>query len=111
MAQKHINTSTPNDNLGDTLRDANYKCEDNFTELYATKVDKISGKGLSTNDKTTAEKNKLTDIPADAEKNVQSDWLENDTASETYIKNKPDILTSVEWGDIAGDITDQADLQ
>ncbi|CAC9972906.1 beta strand repeat-containing protein [Flavobacterium panici] len=111
MAQKHINTSTPNDNLGDTLRDANIKCEDNFTELYATKVDKISGKGLSTNDYTTAEKNKLAGIPADAEKNVQSDWLDNDTASDAYIKNKPDILTSVEWGDITGDITDQADLQ
>ncbi|KAF2331413.1 hypothetical protein [Flavobacterium nitrogenifigens] len=111
MAQKHINTSTPNDNLGDTLRDANIKCEDNFTELYANKVDKISGKGLSTNDYTTAEKTKLAGIPADAEKNVQSDWLVNDPDSDAFIKNKPDLISSVNWGEINGTLSDQSDLQ
>jgi len=111
MAQKHINTSAPNDNLGDTLRDANIKCEDNFTELYTNKVDKISGKGLSTNDYTTAEKTKLSSIPADAEKNVQADFLVNDPDSDAYIKNKPDFITQVNWGDIQGDITQQYDLQ
>jgi|GEM_PF-4878372 len=111
MAQKHINTSTPNDNLGDTLRDANIKCEDNFTELYANKVDKISGKGLSTNDYTTADKAKLEGIPADAEKNVQADFLVNDPDSDAYIKNKPNLITSVNWGDIQGDIANQYDLQ
>ena len=33
----------------------------------ANKVDKISGKGLSTNDYTTAEKNKLASLPDDFE--------------------------------------------
>ena len=32
------------------------------TTSLATKVDKVTGKELSTNDYTTAEKNKLTDI-------------------------------------------------
>ncbi|MDQ1165902.1 pyocin knob domain-containing protein [Flavobacterium sp. SORGH_AS_0622] len=111
MAQKHINTSTPNDNLGDTLRDANIKCEDNFTELYANKVDKISGKGLSTNDYTTADKTKLAGIPSDAEKNVQADFLVNDPDSDAYIKNKPNLITLINWGDIQGDIANQYDLQ
>lgn len=53
------------------------------------KVDKISGKGLSTNDYTTDEKNKLSKIAVGAEVNVQSDWSVTDTGSDSYIKNKP----------------------
>ena len=55
------------------------------------KVDKISGKGLSTNDYTTAEKDKLSGIASGAEVNVQSDWNQTDTTADDYIKNKPDI--------------------
>jgi hypothetical protein len=40
----------------------------------ANKVDKVTGKGLSTNDYTTAEKEKLAGIASGAEVNVQSDW-------------------------------------
>lgn len=58
-----------------------------------TKVTKESGKGLSTNDYTTAEKNKLSDIAAGAEVNVQSDWNVTDTTSDAYIKNKPNVIT------------------
>lgn len=57
----------------------------------STKVNKVSGKGLSTNDYTTTEKNKLAGISAGAEKNVQADWNETDTTSDAYIKNKPTI--------------------
>lgn len=53
------------------------------------KVEKVDGKGLSTNDYTTAEKNKLKGIAAGAEANVQSDWSTTDTSSDAYIKNKP----------------------
>ncbi len=53
------------------------------------KVEKIAGKGLSTNDYTTDEKNKLKNIAAGAEVNVQSDWNTTDTGSDAYIKNKP----------------------
>lgn len=56
------------------------------------KVDKISGKGLSTNDYTTAEKNKLTGIASGAEVNVQPDWNVTDTNSDAYVKNKPTSL-------------------
>lgn len=57
------------------------------------KVDKVAGKGLSANDFTTAEKNKLSGIAADAEANVQSDWNVSDVTSDAFIKNKPTIPT------------------
>lgn len=55
------------------------------------KVDIVSGKGLSTNDYTTADKNKLAGIAAGAEVNVQSDW--NATSGDAVILNKPTIPT------------------
>lgn len=64
------------------------------TEQYvddglATKVDKIAGKALSTNDYTTLEKTKLAGIQAGAEVNVQSDW--DATTGDAAILNKPTI--------------------
>ncbi len=81
----------------------------------SNKVDTIPGKGLSTNDYTTGERNKLDGIAAGAEVNVQADWNVTDTASDAYIKNKPtsmpasDVSTwakaaskpSYAWGEIA----------
>ena len=55
----------------------------------SNKVDKVSGKGLSTNDFTTALLNKLNGIAAGAEVNVQSDW--NATSGDAFIKNKPTL--------------------
>lgn len=55
------------------------------------KVDKVSGKGLSTNDYTTAEKSKLEGIAAGAEVNVNADW--NATSGDAQILNKPTIPT------------------
>lgn len=66
------------------------------TELnngLAGKVSTVSGKGLSTNDYTTTEKNKLAGIATGAEVNVQSNWTETDTSSDAYIKNKPSLAT------------------
>ena len=57
------------------------------------KVDKVSGKGLSTNDFTNTLKSKLDGIAAGAQVNVQSDWNVTDTTSDAFIKNKPDIPT------------------
>lgn len=57
------------------------------------KVDKVTGKGLSTNDYTTAEKNKLAGIQAGAEVNVNADW--NATTGDAVILNKPTIPTAV----------------
>lgn len=64
------------------------------TETFVTgitdeKVDKVSGKGLSENDYTTAEKNKLNGIQAGAEVNVNADW--NATSGDAQIFNKPTI--------------------
>ena len=58
------------------------------------KVDKVSGKGLSTNDYTTTEKNKLAGIASGAEINVQSDWNQTTTTADDYIKNKPTLGTA-----------------
>ena len=46
------------------------------------------------NNYTTAEKNKLAGIPADAEANIQSNWNETDTSSDAYILNKPTALSA-----------------
>lgn len=64
-----------------------------ITDLHLgdTYVAKESGKGLSTNDYTTAEKNKLSGIQAGAEVNVQSNWAETNTSSDSFIQNKPSI--------------------
>lgn len=56
-----------------------------------TKVDKVTGKGLSTNDYTTTEKNKLAGIATGAEVNVKSDW--NATSGDAQILNKPTTLS------------------
>lgn len=59
--------------------------------LNEGKVDKIAGKGLSTNDFTNAEKTKLDGVQVGAEANVQSNWNETNTGSDSYILNKPTI--------------------
>ena len=60
-------------------------------ELAEEKVDKVTGKGLSTNDYTDAEKTKLAGIAAGAEVNVQSDWAQSDDEEDDFIKNKPQV--------------------
>ena len=57
------------------------------------KVDKITGKGLSSEDYTTAEKTKLGTIATGAEVNVNADW--NATTGDAFILNKPTIPSAV----------------
>lgn len=87
--------------LADALGD-----DPNFATTMATqlgnKVDKETGKGLSTNDYTTAEKTKLAGIAAGAEVNVQADWNQTTTTADDYIKNKPTIPTKT--SDLTNDI-------
>ena len=92
MAQILINTSTPNDGLGDPLRSAVTSINTMFTELYAQTVFKEAGKGLSSNDFTSLLLQKLNAIAADAEKNVQSDLLQEDITADDFIKNKDAVL-------------------
>ena len=93
--------------LGDRLSinnevlSADVQSNENFTEDLKdklesidmdTKVDKVSGKGLSTNDLTDELKTQYDK----AQKNVQSDWEETDSSKDEYIKNKPQKLSSFE---------------
>ena len=71
----------------------NIQIQTDLQNEFATKVDKETGKGLSSNDFTTAEKNKLSGIAAGAEVNVQANWTEADNTKDDYIKNKPTLAT------------------
>ena len=97
--------------------------QDDLREALDEKVTKEDGMGLSEENYTADEKAKLANLPADAQKNVQSDWTETDTASDAYILNKPSIpaktsdlvnddnfISKVDWGDIKGTLSSQKDL-
>ena len=92
MSRIPIDISTPNDGLGDPLRTAFNSVNLMFTELYGSVVFKEPGKGLSTNDFTTAEQTKLSGIAAGAEVNVQSDLLQDDDLQDDFVKNKDAVL-------------------
>lgn len=72
-----------------------------LTETVGNKVDKVFGKGLSTNDYTTSDKNKLEGIASGAEANVQPDWNVTDSASDAFIKNKPTSMPASDVPDWA----------
>ena len=64
-----------------------------ITSKLSNKVDKVNGKGLSTNDYTSNEKTKLAGIAAGAEVNVNADW--NASTGDAAILNKPTIPSKV----------------
>lgn len=72
-----------------------------LTEIVGNKVDKVSGMGLSENDYTTTDKNKLNGIASGANVNVQPDWDVTDTESDAFIKNKPTSLPASDVPDWA----------
>jgi len=64
-------------------------------------VEIVEGKGLSTEDYTTEEKEKVASIEAGAQKNIQPDWNQNDESADDYVKNRPfytgeSVTTTVE---------------
>ena len=61
----------------------------------SNKVDKVSGKGLSTNDYTTAEKSKLASVESGAEANVIEVIKVNGTA-QTVTDKTVNITTAVD---------------
>jgi hypothetical protein len=68
------------------------KFGNDISESLSDKVDKVEGYGLSQENFTSAYKDKLDTITSGAEPNVQSDWEEVDSGSDSYIKNKPDPI-------------------
>lgn len=80
--------------IGTTQIDlSNYYTKTEADALLADKVDKVTGKQLSTEDFTSTLKTKLDGIASGAEVNVQSDWNQSDSSADDYIKNKPTIPT------------------
>ena len=97
-----INTSVDLSGVTNSISELDSKIEAEIsraTIAESNKVDKIVGKGLSTNDYTTAEKNKLNGIAAGAEVNVQSDW--NAVSGDAMILNKPTSLPASDVSDWA----------
>lgn len=72
---------------------AGYATENYVQQETSGKVDQVPGKDLSTNDFTDALLDKLNSIEASAQKNVQSDWTETNSAADSYIFHKPDPVT------------------
>lgn len=68
---------TPPTRTSDLTNDSNFVVDANYVH--------------TDNNFTTTEKNKLGNIAAGAEVNVQSDWSVTSTTSDAYIKNKPSI--------------------
>jgi hypothetical protein len=75
-----------------TPDNTHYPSEKLVKDQLDLKVDKVTGKGLSTNDFTTVEQSKLAGIEAGAEVNVQADW--NASSGDAQILNKPTISGS-----------------
>ena len=89
---EYIYVSNSWEKIGSTAADlSNYYTKSQADTLLTEKVDKEAGKGLSTNDFTNAEKNKLAGIAAGAEVNVQADWNQANPDADDFIKNKPSI--------------------
>lgn len=100
-------TQTDIDNINLEIADINIDLNilnGQVTDIYSEldgKVDKVTGKGLSTNDYTTAEKDKLAGIQAGAEVNVNADW--NSISGDSQILNKPslsEVATSGDYNDL-----------
>ena len=79
--------------------------ENDILGLQNSKVDKVTGKGLSTNDFTNALKTKLEGIEAGAEVNKVNSV--NGMTGDVVIE----IPDSATWGNITGTLSDQTDLQ
>lgn len=97
-----INTSVDLSGVTNSISELDSKIEAEIsraTIAESNKVDKEVGKGLSTNDYTTAEKHKLNGIAAGAEVNVQSDW--NAVSGDAMILNKPTSLPASDVSDWA----------
>lgn len=90
------------DGTADPGSSADYARGDHVHPHDSTKVDKVTGKGLSTNDYTTTEKNKLAGIAAGAQVNVIESIKKNGTAL-TITGKAVDISVPTKTSDITND--------
>lgn len=81
-----VHVKDGNGNINNIYPETKLENVDGLQEALSAKVDKVSGKGLSTNDYTTAEKNKLAGIEAQANKTVVDSSLS--TTSTNPVQNK-----------------------
>ena len=98
------------DNTADADKPVSTAQQTAINNAVKNKVDKVTGKQLSTEDYTTTEKEKLAALstedleaayehsqavhaPSNAQANVQADWNETSASSDAYIKNKPGAAT------------------
>lgn len=89
-AYGHVNIGNPL-KTSDLENDSNFVNGSELSTALDTKVNKVAGKDLSTNDFTDELKNKLDSIASGAEANVQADWNEKDSTKDSYIRNKPNL--------------------
>ena len=89
LTSEDVDTSLIHNHANKSILDSISQALLDKWNTVSNKVDKVSGKGLSTNDFTAALLNKLNGIAAGAEVNVQADWSSTDSASDAFIKNKP----------------------
>lgn len=83
-------------NVSELNNDSSYTPYDQVVSMLSSYVKKETGKGLSTQDFTTELEGKLKGIEANAQKNVQSDWAENDRASDAYVNNRTHYSYDIE---------------
>lgn len=108
---KGLSTNDFTDAMVQMLRQANYKSQDNYqnkadktaleqinaniesvyNQLNAVKVEKVEGKGLSTNDYTNADKEKVASFNADYMRNIVLTEAEYSALSDND-KNRSDTL-------------------
>lgn len=83
-------------NVSELNNDSSYTPYDQVVSMLSSYVKKETGKGLSTQDFTTELEGKLKGIEANAQKNVQSDWNENDRGSDAYVNNRTHYSYDIE---------------
>ena len=96
-------SATPNmDGTAAVGTSTKYAREDHVHPSDTTKVDKVDGKGLSTNDYTTTEKNKLSGIASGAQVNVLETIKVNNTAL-THSSKAVNVTVPTKTSDITND--------
>src|SRR5574344_858861 len=117
-SNKNISVSTPNNTVSVSMNDSTAKYYSNLAEKSANNAQ---------NSAQSAEVS--AEVAKTYSKNLQPDWIESDTNSSAYIKNKTNVIytsgdgisvennvisntnTSATWGNINGTLSNQTDLQ